>query len=155
LTGVSGEAVLRRTQRSNTRDHGRFSAALFAATVVITGGGGVCLMIALVFAQDVRLPLTVVGSGLGGLLVLMWLLIDRPVRRVKNSNIYTAQKESLADYVESFEPRHRRPGRRSFGTNAPPSVDSLRQIREDSNAWCPSDRRVEEYRKSLKDSKGE
>lgn len=135
----------------NQPEHGRFAAGLFAATAVMTGGGGICLMIALVFAKDVWTPLAVVACGLGGLVVMLWMMLERPVRRAQNSNVYTAQKEGLEDYVESFEPRHRRRRGRSFGTNAPPSAEGLRKIREDSNIWCPSDRRAEEYRKSLKD----
>jgi hypothetical protein len=135
----------------NQPEHGRFAAGLFAATAVMTGGGGICLMIALVFAKDVWTPLAVVACGLGGLVVMLWMMLERPVRRAQNSNVYTAQKEGLEDYVESFEPRHRRRKGRSFGTNAPPSAEGLRKIREDSNIWCPSDRRAEEYRKSLKD----
>jgi hypothetical protein len=145
---------VRRPIPPNQPEHGRFAAGLFAATVVMTGGGGICLMIALVFAKDVWTPLAVLACGLGGLVVMLWLLLERPVRRAKNSNVYTAQKEALGDYVESFEPRHRRRRGRSFGTNAPPSAESLRQIREDSNVWCPSDRRAEEYRKTLKDADG-
>jgi hypothetical protein len=145
---------VRRSINPNQPEHGRFAAALFAATFVITGGGGICLMIALVFAKDVWTPLAVLACGLGGLVVMLWMLLERPVRPAQNSNVYTAQKEALGDYVESFHPRHRRRGGRTFGTNAPPSVGDLRKIREDSNIWCPSDRRVQEYRKALKDADG-
>jgi hypothetical protein len=136
----------------NSPEHGRLAAGLFAATAVMTGGGGICLVIALVFAKDIWTPLAILACGLGGLVVMLWLMLDRPVRRAKNSNIYTAQKEALGDYVESFHPRHRRRGGRNFGTNTPPSIESLRQIREDSNVWCPSDRRAQEYRKALEDT---
>lgn len=131
-------------------EHGRFAAGLFAATAVMTGGGGICLIIALVFAKDVWVPIAVVCCGLGGLVVMLWMMMDRPVRHAQNSNIYAAQKETLAEYVETFEPQHRHPRKsRGFGTNAPPSADSVRKIREDSNVWCPSDRRAAEYRKTL------
>jgi hypothetical protein len=135
----------------NQPEHGRLAAGLFAATAVMTGGGGICLVIALVFAKDIWMPIAVLACGLGGLVVMLWILIDRPVRHAQNSNIYVAQKESLVDYVETFEPHHRRRRGRSHGTNAPPSVDSVRKIREDSNVWCPSDRRAAEYRKALEE----
>ena len=140
----------------NSPEHGRFAAGLFAATAVMTGGGGICLIIALVFAKDIWVPIAVLACGAGGLVVMMWVLLDRPVRRAQNSSIsiYTAQKEMAGDHVESFHPHHRRRGGRSFGTNQPPSAESIRQIREDSNVWCPSDRRAEEYRKTLKDAEG-
>jgi hypothetical protein len=136
----------------NQPEHGRFAAGLFAATVVMTGGGGICLTIALVFAKDIWTPVAVLLCGLGGLVVSLWLLIDRPVRHAQNSNIYTAQKETLAEYVESFEPQHRRRRKPRLGNNPPPSADSIRQIREDSNVWSPSDRRAAEYRKNLEEA---
>ncbi|HXY33398.1 MAG TPA: hypothetical protein VEI07_04165 [Planctomycetaceae bacterium] len=138
----------------NSPEHGRLAAGLFAATAVMTGGGGICLIMALVFAKDIWVPIAILACGLGGLVVMLWLMLERPARPAQNSSIsiYTAQKETLADHVESFEPRHRRRGGRAFGTNPPPSADSIRKIREDSNVWCPSDRRAEEYRKSLRDA---
>ncbi len=144
---------MQRPINPNSPEHGRLAAGLFAATAVMTGGGGICLIIALVFAKDIWMPIAVLLCGLGGLAVMLWLFLDRPVRRAQNSNIYIAQKQSLEDHVESFQPRHRRRGR-TFGTNAPPSVESLRKIREDSNIWCPSDRRAQEYRKALEDLDG-
>jgi hypothetical protein len=144
--------IVQRPINPNSPEHGRLAAGLFAATAVMTGGGGICLIIALVFAKDIWTPIAILVCGLGGLLVMLWLMLDRPVRSAHNSgiSIYTAQKEALGDHVESFEPRHRR--RRSFGTNPPPSADSVRKIRDDSNVWCPSDRRFQEYRKSLDDA---
>ena len=145
---------MRRPTNPNSPEHGRLAAGLFAATAVMTGGGGICLMIALVFAKDVWVPIAVLLSGLGGLVVMLWMFIERPVRRAQDSNVYTAQKQALEEHVESFQPRHRRRGGRTFGTNAPPSIESLRKIREDSNVWCPSDRRAQEYRKALEDLEG-
>ena len=133
----------------NQPEHGRFAAGLFAATVVITGGGGICLTIALVFAKDVWTPVAIILCGLGGLVVALWMMMDRPVRQAQDSNLYVAQKEAQAEYIESFEPQHRRRKKPSFGTNPPPSADNIRQIREDSNVWTPSDRRAAEYRKNL------
>jgi hypothetical protein len=140
----------------NSPEHGRLAAGLFAATAVMTGGGGICLIMALVFAQDIWLPLAILACGLAGLTVMLWLFLDRPVRRAHNSgiSIYTAQKEMAGDHVESFHPYHRRRGGRALGTNPPPSAESVRKIREDSNVWCPSDRRAEEYRRSLGEAEG-
>ncbi len=143
---------MRQANNPNQPDHGRFAAGLFAATAVITGGGGICLTIALVFAKDIWTPIAILACGLGGLLVMLWLLVDRPARTQQASNIYTAQKLAQEEHIESFEPHHRRRGGRTFGNNAPPSAESVRKIREDSNVWCPSERRADEYRKTLKDA---
>ncbi len=72
------------------------------------------------------------------------------LRRARDSNLYRIRRELVDNYVESFRPRHRRRSGAQPGTNKPPTADDLRQIKEDSNAWYPSDRRVEEYRRNLK-----
>jgi hypothetical protein len=134
----------------NDRDHGRLAAGLFAATVVMTGGLGVCLMITFLFASGSWVPWVAIGCGVVFLCVMLWLLNDSPQRRAKDTNLYGVRKEQANEYVESFRPRRRgRRGQVDFGTNKPPSADDVRQIKEDSNVWFPSDRRVEEYRKNL------
>jgi hypothetical protein len=133
----------------NDRDHGRFAAGLFAATVVMTGGLGVCLMITFLFASDSWIPWTAIGSGFLFLCLMLWLLSDSPQRRVKDTNLYTVRKEQADEYVESFRPRRRGRRHAEFGTNKPPSADDLRQLKEDSNVWYPSERLAQEYRKNL------
>ncbi len=135
---------------SNDRGHGRYAAGLFAATVVMTGGLGVCLGITFLFASDTWIPWAAIGCGVVFICVTFWLLTDSPERRAHDTNFYTVRKEQADEYVESFRPRRRRRrGHVEFGTNKPPSADDLRQIKEDSNVWFPSDRRADEYRKNL------
>jgi hypothetical protein len=136
--------------RMSERDHGRYAAGLFAATVVITCGLGVCLMFAFVFAPDVWWPLLLIVGGVAALSTTLWLFTEPPYRRAKDSNLYGVRKELVDNYVESFRPRHRRRPGRDLGTNNPPSADDLRQIKEDSNAWYPSERRADQYRRELK-----
>jgi hypothetical protein len=133
----------------NDRDHGRYAAGLFAATVVMTGGLGVCVMITCLFAPDSWVPWTAIGCGFLFLCLVFWLSNDSPQRLAKDTNLYRVRKEQADEYVESFRPR--RHGRRQveFGTNKPPSADDLRQIKEDSNVWSPSERRADDYRKNL------
>jgi hypothetical protein len=133
----------------NQRDHGRYAAGLFAATVVLTCGFGVCLTITFLFEPDAWWPLVVIGGGLVALVATLWLFSDSPIRRARDSNLFAARKEQVDEYVESFRPRHRRRQRLELGTKQPPTADDLRQIKEDSNCWYPSDRRVEEYRRNL------
>jgi hypothetical protein len=135
--------------RMSERDHGRYAAGLFAATVVITCGLGVCLMFAFVFAPDVWWPLLLIIGGVAALSTTLWLFTEPPYRRAKDSNLYGVRKELVDNYVESFRPRHRRRAGRDLGTNKPPSADDLRQIKEDSNAWYPSERRADQYRREL------
>jgi hypothetical protein len=134
----------------NDRRYGRMAAGLFAATVVMTGGLGVCLMITFLFANNTWIPWVAIGCGFVFLCLMLWLLSDSPPRQAKDTNFYGTQKEQLDQYVESFRPkRRRRRGHVEFGTNKPPSADDVRQIKEDSNVWYPSERRADEYRKNL------
>jgi hypothetical protein len=130
--------------------HGRFAGSLFAATVVITVGLGVCLVMLFLFAPDAWWPLTVLVGGLVGLILLVCLFNTPALLRARDTNLYGARREMVDNYVESFRPRHRRRASVQMGTNKPPSADELRKIKEDSNVWYPSDRRVEEYRRNLK-----
>jgi hypothetical protein len=140
--------------RQHGRDYGRYAAGLFAATVVMTTGLGVCLMVTFVFAPDAWWPLVLIVGGVAALSMTLWLFSDSPLRTAKDSNLYRVRKELADDYVQSFRPRHRRRPSRELGTNRPPSVDDLRQIKEDSNAWYPSRQRVERYRRSLEENDG-
>ncbi len=137
--------------RGSHRDHGRYAAGLFAATVCVTAGVGFCLTMSFVFAPDAWQPLALIAGGVVGLVVIIRLLMDRPLRKERNSNCYWAQREWLSQYVESFRPNLRRRIAREFGTNRPPTPEGLREIKENSNVWHPSDRRVEEYRRALDD----
>jgi hypothetical protein len=144
---------LAKPTRNYGRDHGRLAANLFAATVVMTIGAGTCLMIVYVSAPDASVPILLIVGGLVGLIGVIWLLSSRSPRRNSDGSLTVAEQQARMDaYLASFRPRrHCRRGH-DGGSIAPPSADALRQIKEDSNAWRPSDRRVEEYRKKLKDS---
>jgi hypothetical protein len=140
--------------RLHDREYGRYAAGLFAATVVMTTGLGVCVIIAFLFAPDAWWPLVGIVGGVAALSLTLWLFSDTPLRRAKDSNLYRVRKELVDEYVQSFRPRHRPRQVRQVGTNKPPSADDLRQIKEDSNAWYPSRRRVERYRRSLEENDG-
>lgn len=134
----------------NDRQFGRTAAGLFAATVVMTGGLGVCLMITFLFANGTWVPWFAIGCGFVFLCLMLWLFTDSPQRQARATNLYSVRKEQADEYVESFRPRRRRRrGHVEFGNNKPPSADDVRQIKEDSNVWYPSERRAEEYRKNL------
>jgi hypothetical protein len=140
---------------NSSDDYGRYAAGLFASTVVVTIGAGLCLFMSLAFAPDMFQPLAIIAGGVLGLILMIWLLTAtaRPVRRAGNSNLLLAQRAKTDGYLESFRRRVRRPEQQRFGTNQPPTADSLKQIKEDSNTWFPSERRADEYRRNLRDER--
>ena len=77
----------------NDHDQGRFAGSLFAATVVMTVGLGVCLVIVFLFAPDAWWPLVLIGGGVVGLMLLVWLFTDPPLRRARDSNLYGVRRE--------------------------------------------------------------
>src|ERR1700685_4617001 len=135
--------------RVHDHDRSRLSAGLFAATVVITIGLGACLVVALLTAPDEWWTPALVVAAAAALCFILWLFNESPMRKAKNTNFYRVRKELVDEYVQSFRPRYPRPQVREVGTNKPPSADDLRQIKEDSNAWYPSQRRTDEYRRNL------
>lgn len=143
-----------KSTKSSDQDYGRYAAGLFAATIVVTVGAGLCVFMAMAFSPDLVQPLAVIGGGLLGLALMMWLLAARPVRRASNANLLLAQRAKMGDYIESFRPRVRHPERQGYGTNRPPTAEHLRQLKEETNTWYPSERRAEEYRRNLRDNGG-
>jgi hypothetical protein len=131
------------------RDHGRYAAGLFAATVVMTVGLGVCLMLTFLFAPDAWWSFALIGGAIAAFSVTLWLFSGPAARPAQTTNFYTVDKEQVDEYAQSLRPRRRRRPRVEFGTNKPPTIDDLRQIKEDSNVWFPSERRADEYRRNL------
>ena len=134
-----------KSTRSSDRDQGRFAAGLFAATVVMTGGAR--------RLPDDRLllrPRRVAAAGPHrrrdrSLALMLWLLIDPPAAPSQGFESLSALRRERARRIRRVvSPQLPAPSGRQFGTNKPPTADDLRQIKEDSNAWYPSDRRVDD-----------
>jgi hypothetical protein len=139
------------SNRPSQNDHGRYAAGLFAATVVLTVGAAACLMMVVLFAKDAWPPTIVFAFGILALIVTARMLSVRPSRRSQEAALFAAEREGLDRYVAICRRRRRseRAGNAALGAQQPPTVDDIRDIRANSNAWTPSDRRAESYRRTL------
>jgi hypothetical protein len=126
-------------------DSGRNAAALLASVLVIVGGLFACVMIALVFAQKPMVPLSACVLYLSTVVLMLWLGRERPRSQggVGASVFQFLRTRKHEDYVPHYKPRRRRGHvNQVFGTNDPPTAETVREIADTSRNWVPSDRNL-------------
>jgi len=117
---------------------GRKAAAWLAVTFTLTCGAFVCSFIILAFAEEPRQAFLVLGSVLGGILVLMWGMSAPRDKDLPRYRLFFWLKEKeLPDPAATYQPRKRRRSREPLGTNQPPTVESVRDIARQNNRWVP------------------
>lgn len=115
----------------------RNSGGLFASTVVLTVALFGALFVGMVSNPNQPAIVWIIGaSGLLGLLGLVWLLRDRPNSRLRDSFGWLSRrtKEQTLDY----DPQLIKSGPQKFGTNLPPSVEEIRELKDTDRNWVPS-----------------
>lgn len=119
-------------------DNGRKAVSLLATTFVLVGGLVVCLFIFAVAGE--RPSLTVVRWGGYYLVAIMvvWLLRDRDPQQAGDRNHFwllgRARKQETA-----YSPAAMRQVPRvvRYGTNQPPTVETIRMLKDDADDWVP------------------
>jgi hypothetical protein len=118
-------------------DGGRKAVAWLATCFVALGGAGACTSIALAGnPEHLEVILVPVGGVLCGMIVLLWLLRDRPpeTRLWTNWNwLLRRGKRRMAYHLRPKLP----PGERVPNPPAPPTAESVREIASGTNAWVP------------------
>lgn len=113
----------------------RYAGSLFASALVLFVGavGGAGLFAAA--GGDPLAALLVAGSGLGLLPLLAWLA------RSSGGTSAAAYKwvfSREARPPQEYTPTRRRSTARHCGTNQPPTVDEVRELKEGLRNWVPS-----------------
>ena len=121
---------------------GRETAELLASTAVLAMGFCFCLMLIIIFAEDVRWPLTILCGATALVALMPWL--NRRDKTSANSELsFWARFRKPVEPVINYEPRKAR-GRRRTTENQPPSAEELREMRDSSlNTWVPSRTRTD------------
>jgi hypothetical protein len=115
----------------------RNSGGLFASTVVLTVALFGALFVGMLSNPGQPMMVWGVGGGgLFGLLLLVWLLRDRPNSQLRDSFGWLSRrpKEQQLDY----DPRLIKSGPQRFGTNQPPTAAELRELKDTDRNWVPS-----------------
>lgn len=126
---------------SGKRDGGREAVSWLATGIVCFLGVLFCGFTILAFANEPRKPILVMSGVFLGLAILLFLLRDKP----KTSNDEEEEKwfglfrkpKAVTRYKLT---RHRQPKIVQFGTNEPPTVERIREIKEVSDGmknWAP------------------
>jgi len=127
------------TQRNEMAER---AATLLATVFVVVGGALVCGFIITVFADSMTAPILAFAGVAGGVFVIYRLLRDKPRRKTIETSLLSLlrwKQPEDAPYVPRRRPRGHEPVIHEFGTNQPPSAESVRKIRDESTTtWVPS-----------------
>lgn len=116
----------------------RENAGVVAAAFVCTLAGvglAAAVLLATRNSQGLMLSGGVLASGFVSAAIV--LLVGRALAASERTNWFflgTRNREESVDY----EPRIRKSKRSSTGTQAPPTVADLREMKENTNTWVPS-----------------
>jgi hypothetical protein len=122
---------------------GQGAVSILATAGVLASGSVACTLILLVSTND---PTPTILGGAGAFLlagILVWLLRDRSgQQKIKNNRLLleffgSRRKTAAADELVVAKRRTKKP---KYGTKAPPTVETVREIKELSslNTWVPS-----------------
>ncbi|MFM9959914.1 MAG: hypothetical protein ACKV2Q_01670 [Planctomycetaceae bacterium] len=126
---------------SGNKDSGREAVAWLATGAVCFLGILFSGLIILMFANEPTKPVLIVSGLFLGLAILLFLLREKPkdvvdAEEAKWFGIFRKPKATTHYKVT----RHRKPKIVQFGTNAPPTAESIREIKEVSDGmknWVP------------------
>jgi hypothetical protein len=133
-------------KNESPREAGKKAAAWLATCFVVGGGLTFCVMISVAFFEKPARPLSIIAGVTAAFGALAWLLRDRSesegstslltwlFRRDDNHRHKVAYRLSRRE--EKIPPSQ-------LGSNAPPSVERLRDLSEGVNNWVPNDRRLQ------------
>ena len=119
----------------------RVAAPLLATCFVILGGALACTGMTLAFSADPTIPLMVIGGVTAGLGLLAILFRERPAVRSRSVMSWVFSRNARPAQV-NYRPAIRKPRWQQFGTNAPPSLDEIRDLKDSERNWVPSNTRA-------------
>ncbi|MFG0334332.1 MAG: hypothetical protein ACF8TS_13285 [Maioricimonas sp. JB049] len=119
----------------------RVAAPLLATTFVILGGAVACTGVVLVFSSDPAVPLMIVGGIVFGLGLLTVLFRERPAEGSRSVMSWVFSRSARPAQID-YRPLLRKPRWQKFGTNAPPSLAEIRDLKDTDRNWVPSNTRA-------------
>jgi len=122
------------------RDSGRVATALLATSFVLTGGMFVITVIVFAFAEDPKQPLLLSAGYISAFVLLLWLFRSGPQNESRVKNLVWMKRTVSDEDAVRYEPMRRRTRRRKQVPNKPPTVESVRALRDGLHNWIPSDR---------------
>lgn len=119
------------------RDAGRSAVALLATCMVLLFGAGSCGFLILTVVDQPGWPLAGVAAFF--LVLSTWLLTfgrtEQP--QLRQGILAWLRGRDKTDPLKDYQPRLKRAQSAQFGTNAPPSLESVREAADDFAHWVP------------------
>lgn len=115
---------------------------LGATIVIVLGFGGILLTAMMIFPQAPMQAVTACSLGLTLVLAVFWGMT--PASELPSA-IYgwVLNRKTDEDELQGYEPMTKKVKRVKTGPQAPPSVEEVRDIKENSNNWVPvSNKRI-------------
>lgn len=119
------------------QESGRQAVVWLATVFVIVIGAVASGFVVVVSAEGDRWPLIIWGGCFSGLLLLLFLFNlrwDEPIRQLKLWLSSQTQNDPVDHYSVA---KRRMEAREKYGTNKPPSVESVREAQQDARRWVP------------------
>lgn len=119
----------------------RNAGGLLASTIVLTiGFFGVLLVALLAFPRQPEVPWMIGGAILLLIILFVLLMRDRPQNRLKDRfGWLSGRRKEGVDL--GYEPRLIKSEPHRYGTNHPPTLDEIRELKESDRNWVPSNTR--------------
>lgn len=128
---------------SSKREGGREAIVWLATAAVFFMGVIFCGFTILAFSNEPRKPILVMTGVFSGLAVVLFLLRDKPKKLIGEEEEKWFGLFRKPKLVTRYKPaRTRKVKIVEFGTNEPPSAESIREIKELSDGmknWSPPD----------------
>lgn len=120
------------------RDAGRNAVALLATAVVLLFGAAACAFLILTVVEQPGWPLAGAAAFFLLLAIVLFTWGTRPDRPQGRQGLLAwLRGRDTSDPLRDYQPRVRRPADQQYGTNAPPSVETVREAAEEFARWVP------------------
>jgi hypothetical protein len=121
------------------------AAAWLATVFTLTGGLFACVFVVVTSGEPPGRPMMVAIGVITILLLLLWLLRDKPPEaRQESLKLWHWWKKKESETYE-YKPRPRKRSHQTqYGNNQPPTLDSIREAVNDQRTWVPSIRNMKD-----------
>jgi len=121
------------------------AAAWLATVFTLAGGLFACIFLVITSGEHPGRPMLIAIGLIILLLLTLWLLREKPPEAQQQSlKIWFWWKKKETDCYE-YKPRPRKRSRNSdYGTQSPPTLDSIREQADEQRTWVPSIRNLKE-----------
>jgi len=118
-------------------NHSRVAGSIMASILVLmVGMVGVCAVAFMVNPEQAPTSLLVVFGSLA--LFILLVLGVMPRVSLPTGNVAWFNRRKAREEYLGYDPKLDKPVVQRFGTNAPPTVEEVRELKDTNRTWVPS-----------------